>query len=129
MTKKYRSLFFILLSCLTSNVLLAHCKRSYNRADYVIVGVGTAGAVLAKKLTDNKKTSVIAIHNGKNLTEDPDIKFSKNAFTTVLSAVAGSSFYETGLTIPQPNADDRELLWAIGLPEGGHVQSMFSKPL
>lgn len=120
MNIKYYGLSFTLLMCFAFNPFLhAHCKEKIVRADYVIVGVGTAGAVLAKKLTDDKKTSVIAIHNGKNLTQDPDIKYSKNAFTTVLSAVFGSSFYETGLTIPQINVDDRELLWAVGLPEGG----------
>lgn len=117
---QYLPLFFILLPHFTSHPFLqAHCRDKIHCADYVIVGVGTAGAVLAKKLSDDKKTSVIAIHNGKNLTQDPDIKFSKNAFTTVLSAVVGSSFYETGLTIPQFNVDDRKLLWAEGVPEGG----------
>ena len=38
-------------------------------ADYVIVGVGTAGAVLAKELSDDKKTSVIALHTGSNFTD------------------------------------------------------------
>ena len=120
MNIKYRGLLFMFLLSFASNPFLqAHCKKRTAHADYVIVGVGTAGAVLAKKLSDDKKTSVIALHNGKNLSEDPEIKFSKNAFTTVLSALFGSSFYETGLTIPQPNADDRELLWAVGLPDGG----------
>jgi len=94
---QYRSLFFILLFCIYPNSFLkAHCTQNTSTADYVIIGVGTAGAVLAKKLTDDKKTSVIALHSGKNLTEDPDIKYSKNAFTTVLAALTGSSFHETG---------------------------------
>src|SRR2546423_7522465 len=53
------------------------------QADYVIVGVGTAGAAMAKKLSDNFSTSVVAIHNGPNLTEDPLIKYTRNTKLTL----------------------------------------------
>lgn len=43
-------------------------------ADYITVGVGTAGAVLAEKLTKDKKTSVIALHSGENFSNAPLIK-------------------------------------------------------
>lgn len=99
--------------------LLSRVDALHHKADYVIVGVGTAGAVVAKKLTDDKKTSVIALHVGENLTDDPAIKFSANAYFTVLSALFGPPLYETGETIPQVNANNRELLWALALPEGG----------
>lgn len=92
---------------------------SKEKADYIIVGVGTAGATLAKLMSDDDTTSVLALHNGKNLTQNPDIKYSRNAFFTVFSALLGSSFFQTGFTIPQPNADNRELFWAYGMPEGG----------
>lgn len=134
MNIQYSCMYLILLLSFISNPFLSarseskstssssshpHDKTKVKRADYVIVGVGTAGAVLAKKLSNDKKTSVVALHRGENLTQDPEIKFSRNAFTTVLSVLAGSSFYETGMTIPQLNVDNRPLLWAIGLPEGG----------
>jgi choline dehydrogenase-like flavoprotein len=114
----------VIFSCLfclliNSSLQAKHpCSKSA-RADYVIVGVGTAGAVLAKRLTDDKKTSVIALHIGENLTEDPLIKFSVNAGITVLDALIGPPFYKNGLTIPQPNADNRQLLWVLATPEGG----------
>lgn len=111
--------FIFLFNFVGQSFLQAGCKQKKSSADYVIVGLGTAGAVLAKELSDDKITSVIALHSGENLTQDPEIKFSRNAFTTVLSVLAGSSFYETGMTIPQANLDYRPLLWAIGLPEGG----------
>jgi len=63
---------------------------NFTTADYIIVGVGTAGAVLAKKLTDDKCTSVIAIHNGSNLSKDPLIKYSRNAIFTVLASLIGA---------------------------------------
>lgn len=88
-------------------------------ADYVIVGVGTAGGLLAKRLTDDRKTSVIALHVGENLTEDPLIKYSKNAGITVIDGLIGPPFYESGVTVSQSNADDRQLHWALALPEGG----------
>lgn len=88
-------------------------------ADYVVVGLGTAGATMAKLLSDDESTSVIAIHNGKNQTQDPDIKYTKNAAFTVLSAPFGAFFYQRGDTIPQPFADGNEIVWVVALPEGG----------
>jgi choline dehydrogenase-like flavoprotein len=87
--------------------------------DYIVVGIGTAGAVVANKLTADNKTSLLGIHSGANLTQDPLIKFSRNAPLAVLSTLTGSPFSETGLTPPQPNADNNELFWVIGKPEGG----------
>lgn len=120
-------LFSFFVSCFSnplgasesSTLEIKRSKRKSSRADYVIVGVGTAGAVLAKKLSDDKVTSVIAIHNDKNLTQDPEIKFTKFVPTTVGSILFNSPFYETGETVPQPNADNRQILWGIGLPLGG----------
>ncbi len=89
------------------------------KADYIVVGVGTAGATIAKLLSDDKSISVIALHNGRNLTNDPDIKYTQNTLFTVVSAMFGSSFYQTGFSIPQANADNRELFWALAVPEGG----------
>lgn len=37
--------------------------------DYIIIGAGTAGGVIAKKLTDDKSTSVLALEPGTNLTK------------------------------------------------------------
>lgn len=88
-------------------------------ADYVIIGVGTAGALMAKELSDDHKTTVIALHNGENLTQDPLIKFSENAALTVAAGLVKSPLYENGETVPQKYADNRELLWALALPEGG----------
>ena len=118
--------FIVLFSSLlffTSHTHKLHAKNTSKplRADYVIVGAGTAGATLAKKLTDDKKTSVIALHNGQDLTSTPDIKFSPNALTGVLSTLIGPPLYEKGKgsTIAKPCADMRQLLWTLALPEGG----------
>lgn len=89
-------------------------------ADYVIVGVGTSGAVLAKMLSDDGKNSVIAIHNGKDLTEAPVIKFSRNVVKSVGATLSGlPPFAEEGLTTPQQYADGGMRTWEISLPAGG----------
>jgi len=92
---------------------------SKEEADYIVIGLGTAGATITKLLSDDFNTSVIALHNGKNLTQNPNIKYSKNAATTVLSALVGPPFFLTGFSPPQSSVDDREIFWAMGRPEGG----------
>ena len=49
--------------------------------DYIIIGAGTAGGVIAKKLTDDKSTSVLALEPGTNLTKQlssPSIEVALN---------------------------------------------------
>lgn len=79
----------ILLGILFINFLNAHSGVQGNTADYVIVGVGTSGGFLAKKLSDDKKTSVIALHSGKNFTDSFIIKYAKNTVFSVLSVLLG----------------------------------------
>jgi choline dehydrogenase-like flavoprotein len=94
LTKKtYLSLCSFLLitsQCLQASNGSKSSGGKIHSADYVVVGVGTAGGLMAKRLSDDKKTSVIALHNGENLTNDPLIKYSKNAKFTVLAALLGS---------------------------------------
>ncbi len=134
----------------TQYALAGHSGVKGDTADYVVVGVGTAGGLMARKLSDDKKTSVIALHSGKNFTNSFICKYSKNTVFSVLSALLGAvppfdpatldippalqkeladlialttssakPLYETGFSIPQPAADDRELFWAMALPLGG----------
>lgn len=96
------------------------CKPIKDKADYIVVGLGTAGAVVAKKLSDDCKNSVIALHVGKNLTEDPLIKFTKFSGLTVLAGlVPEPPLYVGGPTTPQEDADERILEWILALPLGG----------
>lgn len=104
--------------CVALQPVLAYADKPLH-VDYAIVGVGTAGAVLARELSNDKKTSVVALHNGNNFTDVPFIKYSANATFTVPGVLAGPPLAEIGVTIPQPNVDDRELSWVIPLPEGG----------
>lgn len=88
-------------------------------ADYVIIGVGTSGGLLAKKLSDNCKNSVIALQNGKNLTDDPLIKFSEGAEITVPALLVGPPLYMNQPTVPQVFANDRELICGNSIIAGG----------
>lgn len=141
-------LFACLASVLSFHSL--HAGVQGNQADYVIVGVGNAGGLLAKRLTDDRRTSVIALHSGKNFTNSFILKYAKNTVFSVLSVLLGAPLpfdpalldlaqdvkdnllgllsitnnaarplYETGASIPQPDADNREILWAIPLPLAG----------
>lgn len=112
--KKYILYLLLLLCSISQDSLIAK-----EQADYIIVGAGTAGATIAKMLSDNKSNSVIVLHNGKNLSQNPDIKYTKNAIFTVISTLFGPPLSQTGDTTPQPNVDDNELNWVMGLPEGG----------
>ncbi len=93
--------------------------KAKEKADYIVVGVGTAGATISKLLSDDPNTSVIAIHSGKNLTQNPDIKYTRNVAFNLISVFFGSPFFQLGFSPPQPNIDDREPFWTFGLPEGG----------
>lgn len=58
------------MSCMPNHLLAGHNSCEY---DYIIVGNGTSGAVLARKLSDNKKHSVLVIEAGPNLSNDPQV--------------------------------------------------------
>lgn len=50
------------------------CQEIKKYYDYVIVGNGTAGAIVARKLTDNYKNKVLVLEIGRNRTNDPIVK-------------------------------------------------------
>jgi choline dehydrogenase len=42
-------------------------KKRDNQVDYIVIGAGTAGGVIAKELTDDKRTSVLVVEVGTNM--------------------------------------------------------------
>ncbi len=117
--KKFATVLFILILPFSMGLEGGIFGKNGDTADYIVVGVGTAGATVAKMLTDDLQTSVIALHNGPNLTEDPLIKFSANAAITVPLSQVSSPLFQNGNSTPQVFADNREIIWTVALPEGG----------
>lgn len=60
-----------------------------DRADYVVVGLGTAGGLITGKLAQDKNTSVIALHSGSNFTDSFIIKYSQNMTFSVGQSFLG----------------------------------------
>lgn len=142
-----RFCFFLIMGIATH--VYAASSLPGNSADFIVVGVGTAGSLMVKTLTDDKTTSVIALHNGENLNNQAIIKYSKNTALTVPSILLQtvitnlpniplppdeksvldelfkeslhdlSLLYESGQTTTQPFADDRQIVWGIATPQGG----------
>ncbi|MFA1738130.1 NAD(P)-binding protein [Lysinibacillus fusiformis] len=54
-------------------------KHSNKIYDFIVVGTGPAGAVIAKTLTDNKKNSVLVLEAGENNDKDVPIRDSRFA--------------------------------------------------
>ena len=63
--------------------------------DYVIVGLGTAGAPLARYLSDDFQNSVLVLEAGYNLSTDPKVTMStfNPAFATAFSVLTADSKY------------------------------------
>ncbi|WP_339200118.1 GMC family oxidoreductase [Peribacillus sp. FSL P2-0133] len=79
----------------------------YNIFDYIVIGAGTAGGVVAKKLTDDRKTSVLVFEPGTNMTAqlstpnilDAIILASDNKFASNLLSRIESSILRQLITV------------------------------
>ncbi len=93
-------------------------KRRNHVYDYIIIGNGTAGATLARKLTDNKRTKVLVIEAGQNRADDPVVNtaaFDLNAITyNPKYAVTYTNPPFSGLPQGQPFTYTEGRMWGGG---------------
>jgi choline dehydrogenase len=82
--------------------------------DYLIAGAGTAGLVVAGRLSENPKVSVLVIESGPDVRNDPavqSVNFSFSSFNTSINWLYPST--------PQANANNRVLTYRAGKAVGG----------
>ncbi|KAG5643926.1 hypothetical protein DXG03_009334 [Asterophora parasitica] len=85
--------------------------------DFVIVGGGLAGLVLAARLTDNLKTTVLVLEAGSSGEDVADrVNTPSGAYTASLLYTPNDWQYKT---VPQPLAGDRRFDWPRGKVLGG----------
>lgn len=81
--------------------------------DYIIIGAGTAGSILAHRLTEDPHTTVLLLEAGGQ-PDHPLIRIPANWFDLMGTDVDWGYFSE-----PQPHADNRRLVWNRGKALGG----------
>ena len=108
----------VLLSSMLGLTLLGErSPEKKEMADFVIVGVGASGALIARKLTDDFRTSVIALEAGGNHDEDEPIKNS--AFAPSLEASYPAEYFWLNATAVQACANGQSINWLSGRLLGG----------
>lgn len=95
----------------------AHCLTKSYKADYVVVGMGAAGAGVAKILSDDKDVSVIGIEAGGDF--DDAIPISDSTYAPVLEDQYFPQFFYQLNQVLQPFAGDAKFNYTTGRMLGG----------
>lgn len=95
----------------------AHCSTKSYKADYVVVGMGAAGAGVAKILSDDKDISVIGIEAGSDF--DNAIPISDSTYAPVLEEKYFPEFFYQLNQVLQPNAGEAKFNYTTGRLLGG----------
>lgn len=100
-----------LLSVLSSSYETGANGSSY---DYVIVGGGTAGMVVASRLSENPDHSVLVLEAGNFEEHNPNV-----TTITALGAAQGTHVDWQYQSIPQVSTNNRTITWRAGRGLGG----------
>ncbi|WP_220094525.1 GMC family oxidoreductase [Novosphingobium taihuense] len=84
-------------------------------ADYVIVGSGSAGAVLAARLSENPAVTVVLLEAGKDRTKELFVRMPAGSFAMMQRERYDWSYQ----TEPDPTIGNRTLNWSGGKMLGG----------
>lgn len=83
-------------------------------SDYIIIGGGTSGLVVANRLSENPDVQVLVLEAGKDLSADPRVNIPA-LFTTL----AGSDADWQYKSVPQPSLEGRSIPEPQGKALGG----------
>src|SRR4051794_28580377 len=92
-------------------------SQSKNIFDYIVVGTGPAGGVLAKTLSDDKKMSVLVLEAGDN--NDNDVPIKDSRYAPELEEKFFPQYFWQGEGVPQEGVNDRSFEWTTGRLSGG----------
>ncbi|BCJ88178.1 hypothetical protein skT53_31630 [Effusibacillus dendaii] len=92
--------------------------------DYVVIGTGPAGTVIAKTLADDKKTSVLVLEAGENNDRDKPIRGS--TFAPELEERFFAKYFWQGEGVPQEGLDELTFEWTTGRFLGAALRSTAS---
>ncbi|THU89578.1 alcohol oxidase [Dendrothele bispora CBS 962.96] len=83
--------------------------------EYIIVGGGTAGLVIASRLAQNTKSSVLVLEAGSDISASPEIRVPASSSKNLGNPRWDWSFFST----PQNHADERVIFLPRGKSLGG----------